>query len=207
MVFYFTSDVVSPPATIYMGVDKHENEDLIRWGWPEDIWFHVDDLSSAHVYLRLAKGKTIEDIPLPLLQDCAQLVKANSIMGNKKNNIDVVYTEWENLKKTADMDVGQVSFHNPKKIKIIKVEKRQNDIINRLNKTKTSKFPDLQLEREQRDQKERQQQKQILRKEKELEKELAAKRAEEAKLRSYSSLMTGTMQSNQDDGEDSDDFM
>lgn len=30
------------------------DEDLIKWGWPEDVWFHVDKVSSAHVYLRLA---------------------------------------------------------------------------------------------------------------------------------------------------------
>lgn len=29
------------------------DEDLIKWGWPEDVWFHVDKYSSAHVYLRL----------------------------------------------------------------------------------------------------------------------------------------------------------
>lgn len=27
-----------------------------------DLWFHVDKLSSAHVYLRLGKGQTIDDI-------------------------------------------------------------------------------------------------------------------------------------------------
>ena len=31
------------------------DELLIKWGWPEDVWFHVDKLSSAHVYLRLAE--------------------------------------------------------------------------------------------------------------------------------------------------------
>ena len=50
-----------------------------RWGWPEDVWFHVDKLSSAHVYLRLEPGQTIADIQEPLLQDCLQLVKENSI--------------------------------------------------------------------------------------------------------------------------------
>lgn len=39
--------------TVYMGRDKFENEELIKHMWPEDVWFHVDDLSSAHVYLRL----------------------------------------------------------------------------------------------------------------------------------------------------------
>ncbi|KEI39104.1 uncharacterized protein L969DRAFT_88555 [Mixia osmundae IAM 14324] len=36
-----------------MGVDKFENEDLIKHAWPEDVWFHVDKVSSAHVYLRM----------------------------------------------------------------------------------------------------------------------------------------------------------
>jgi hypothetical protein len=46
-----------PPEgyTLYMGKDKYENEDLIRFGLPEDVWFHVDSLSSAHVYLRQKK--------------------------------------------------------------------------------------------------------------------------------------------------------
>lgn len=35
------------------------------------------------------------------------------------------------------------------------VEKRINEIVNRLNKTKTEKFPDLRSEREKRDQEER----------------------------------------------------
>uniref|UniRef100_A0AAZ3PJ10 Coiled-coil domain-containing protein 25 n=1 Tax=Oncorhynchus tshawytscha TaxID=74940 RepID=A0AAZ3PJ10_ONCTS len=41
--------------------------------------FHVDKLSSAHVYLRMPKGLTIEDIPKEVLIDCVQLVKNNSI--------------------------------------------------------------------------------------------------------------------------------
>lgn len=71
--------------------------------------FHVADMSSAHLYLRLPEGKTMEDIPEETLEDCAQLVKANSILGNKENNVDIVYTPWTNLRKTAVMDVGQVA--------------------------------------------------------------------------------------------------
>lgn len=41
----------------------------------------MDKMSSAHVYLRLNKGQTIDDINEGLLEDCAQLVKANSIQG------------------------------------------------------------------------------------------------------------------------------
>ena len=34
--------------------------------------------------------------------------------GCKLANTDVVYTPWSNLKKTGDMAVGQIGFHNPK---------------------------------------------------------------------------------------------
>lgn len=72
------------------------------------MWFHVDNLSSAHVYLRLPSGATVEDIPPETLEDCAQLVKANSIQGSKQTSVDIVYTMWSNLRKTAAMEVGQV---------------------------------------------------------------------------------------------------
>ncbi|KAL6578514.1 Coiled-coil domain-containing protein 25 [Orobanche minor] len=148
MVFYFKARPEAGDYAIFMGIDKYENEELIKYGFPEDIWFHVDKMSSAHVYLRLHKGQTIDDISEGVLEDCVQLVKANSIQGNKVNNVDVVYTSWQNLKKTASMDVGQVGFYNSKMVRTMRVEKRINEIINRLNKTKVERRPDLKAERE-----------------------------------------------------------
>ncbi|KAI8987981.1 hypothetical protein BDF20DRAFT_853147 [Mycotypha africana] len=147
MVLYFTSEIVDPPVTIYMGKDKFENNDLIKYGFPEDVWFHVDKLSSAHVYVRLQPGQTWLDIPPQVVDDCAQLVKANSIEGNKKNGITVIYTPWDNLKRTPGMPTGQVTFHNHKKVKRVFVEKRVNEVVNRLNKTKVERYPDLMQEK------------------------------------------------------------
>lgn len=113
--------------------------------------FHVDKLSSAHVYVRLQPGQTWLDIPAEVVDDCAQLVKANSIEGNKKNGITVIYTPWDNLKKTPGMETGQVTFHNNKKVKRVFVEKRINEVVNRLNKTKVERQPDLMLEKIQRE--------------------------------------------------------
>lgn len=59
----------------------YTDEDLIKYAWPQDVWFHVDKLSSAHVYLRMPPSMTWDSIPEVLLADCAQLVKANSIEG------------------------------------------------------------------------------------------------------------------------------
>ena len=50
MVFYFKT---SDGHLVYMGKDKYENEYLLKHFLPIDIWFHVDNYSSAHVYLRL----------------------------------------------------------------------------------------------------------------------------------------------------------
>ncbi|OWR47331.1 coiled-coil domain-containing protein 25 [Danaus plexippus] len=207
MVFYFTSNVVAPPVTLFMGADKHENEDLIKWGWPEDVWFHVDKISSAHVYLRLGPGQTIDDIPNAVLDDACQLVKANSIMGNKMNDIDIVYTMWSNLKKTPSMEVGQVAFHRDKEVRKVRVVKRINETINRLNKTKKETFPDLRLERETRDRLEREDKKKLLREKKEKEKEEEKRKKEEAELRSYATLMKTENMTTNYDGNDSDDFM
>ena len=89
-----------------------------------------------------------------MIEDAAQLVKANSIQGNKMNDVDVVsrtlkskcltwqdielqvYTMWENLHKTNGMDVGQIGFHKQKAVKKIRLASRENVIVNRLNKTK-----------------------------------------------------------------------
>ncbi|KAF5281565.1 hypothetical protein FQA39_LY05100 [Lamprigera yunnana] len=208
MVFYFESNIVSPSVKLFMGIDKHENEDLIKWGWPEDVWFHVDKVSSAHVYLRLKPGQAIDDIPSNVLEDAAQLVKANSIQGNKMNDIEVVYTMWSNLKKTPAMEVGQIGFHKEKEVHKIKVAKRLNDIINRLNKTKKEEFPDFRAEREKRDRLEREDKKKQVREQKEKEKVEEKRKAEEAEMRSYSTLFKeDNMTLNTDDGNDSDDFM
>lgn len=208
MVFYFESTVVDPPVFIYMGRDKHENEELIRWGWPEDLWFHVDKLSSAHVYLRLPTGMTINEVPQELLEDCAQLTKANSIQGSKQSMVNIVYTPWANLKKSGGMDVGQVGFFSDKAVKHIMVEKKCNEIINRLNKTKEEKEVDFRLLREKRDIEERKVERIKQQEEKQRSKQEEADKKILEESRSYSTLMVETnMMSNVDNPIDEDDFM
>ncbi|CAI0408515.1 unnamed protein product [Linum tenue] len=203
MVLYFKARPDVGDYTIFMGFDKFENEELIKYGFPEDVWavgrlafmddfhivvlflngflaiplnaktmfrsadgyrFHVDKMSSAHVYVRLHKG-------------------------NKVNNIDVVYTPWSNLKKTATMDVGQVGFHNSKMVRTVKVEKRINEVINRLNKTKVERTPDLRAEREAVNAAERAERKLQLRDKKRREEMDRMEKERQAEVRSYKGLM------------------
>ncbi|NXS32091.1 CCD25 protein, partial [Pomatostomus ruficeps] len=198
MVFYFTSTAVPAGYTIYMGKDKYENEDLIKYGWPEDIWFHVDKLSSAHVYLRLHKGQTMDDIPKEVLSDCAHLVKANSIQGCKLSSVSVVYTPWSNLRKTPDMDVGQIGFHRHKDVRTLTVERRAAESLRRLERTRVERFPDLAAERECRDREERGRRREQLQELRRAQREEQRRKREQEELRSYSSLMKAeNMSSNQ----------
>ncbi|KAI9140933.1 hypothetical protein BKA69DRAFT_1140487 [Paraphysoderma sedebokerense] len=209
MVLYYTSNVVDPPITIYMGRDKFENEDLIKHGWEEDVWFHVDKLSSAHVYLRLQPCKlNWESIPESLLADCAQLVKANSIEGNKKNNVPIIYTPWSNIKKTAGMDTGTVTFHNPNLVRRVNVPARVNEIVNRLNKTKEERNTDLEKEKLEKLKMEREEKKNAERERKKLEEEQQEMYQKQKELKSYTSLFDESeMASNRYTPIDEDDFM
>ncbi|KAJ7465031.1 cytoplasmic protein [Mycena latifolia] len=193
MVLFFTSTAVSPSITLYMGRDKVENEDLIKYAHPGDVWFHVDKLSSAHVYLRLPEdaSMTWDAIPEALLKDCAQLVKANSIEGNKKDNLTIIYTPADNLKKTGDMAVGQVSFHSDKKVKRVHVAQRENAIVNRLNKTKSERVVDHEQERVDRLKREAAARRAAAAEKKKADMELARAREAEKAARSYDSLFSG----------------
>ncbi|KAG5645451.1 hypothetical protein DXG03_006000 [Asterophora parasitica] len=126
------------------------DEDLIKYAWPQDVWFHVDKLSSAHVYLRMPENMAWERIPEALLADCAQLVKANSIEAH--------------------------------------VPKRENVIVNRLNKTKVEKVVDHEQERVDRVKAESAVRRAAATEKKKADQELARQREAEKAARSYDSL-------------------
>jgi hypothetical protein len=65
-----------------------------------------------------------------LLTDCAQLTKANSIEGNKKDNVTIVYTPWSNLKKDGSMAVGQVGFKDQRKVSTLFIHGSYTDDVN-----------------------------------------------------------------------------
>eukprot|EP00933_Yihiella_yeosuensis_P054389 TRINITY_DN52813_c0_g1_i1.p1 TRINITY_DN52813_c0_g1~~TRINITY_DN52813_c0_g1_i1.p1 ORF type:complete len:233 (-),score=66.48 TRINITY_DN52813_c0_g1_i1:107-805(-) len=204
MVFFFTCS--DPQYTVYMGKDKFENEDLIKYGWPEDVWFHVDKLSSAHVYLRLPPGSVnlsgvkdkaaakqilvdaVDSIPEAIKMEMAQLTKANSIDGCKLSECDVVYTPFLNLKKEERMDVGQVGFKDESFRIVMKNVPKDKDIIKALEKTREERKVDLCKEKQQRDEEERARRRKFIQEEKLAEKEDARRHAEEKELKSYSAL-------------------
>lgn len=152
MVYFFKAAIKSDldefalddgsECVIYMGRDKVENDTLLKKSHPKNIWFHVDKHSSAHLYIQLSaeeQNQKFEDLKLSqdLLEQVGQLTKANSIKANKLNNISIIYTPVDNLRSDGSMDIGTVTFINPQKVKCVHISKKENAIVNKLNKTKT----------------------------------------------------------------------
>jgi hypothetical protein len=149
MVFYF--ECCEPIFTVFMGRDKYENEELLKFAFPEDVWFHVDELSSAHVYLRRPLGMKLDEVPPHVIDEMCQLVKQNSIGGSKAAKVDIIYCEFENLVKTRKMEAGQVSYKSEKCNRYRRGVEKDREILRRIERTRIEKNPDLQKLREDRD--------------------------------------------------------
>ena len=66
----------------------------------------------VHIFIHLCIHIRIcANTHMKVIEDCCQLVKANSIRGNKLDNVSVVFTPASNLKKTNGMEVGQVRMY------------------------------------------------------------------------------------------------
>jgi hypothetical protein len=115
---------------------------------PIDVWFHVDNLSSAHVYLRLPDDVSINNIPKEVLNECLQLVKENSIEGKKKDKVSIVYTPWQNLLKRASMEIGEVGFKSQNDVITVHNITEDRQVLKRINKTKEVKEVDFEAEKE-----------------------------------------------------------
>jgi hypothetical protein len=89
------------------------------------------------------------------------------------------------------MEVGQVGYHDLKLVRRIKVEKRQNEIVNRLNKTKREEFPDLAAERDAYDKEIREEKKAAFREAENARLEEERMREAERDARDYKHIMDG----------------
>lgn len=123
--------------TIYVGVDKFENEELINFFSKfmqqtglTMIWFHSDTYSSPHAYIRMNEGETKP--PADVVAVCCQIVKDGSIKGTKDQAMDVVYTYPTNLEKTKAMNPGQCRFLDMKDVWYVRAVRKNAQILKKL---------------------------------------------------------------------------
>ena len=99
---------------IIVGRNSKENWVLIEQLEKDDLWFHVDDKPSCHVFI--VKPFDCEIFPKDVIIKGAQLCKVYSKYKNDKK-VKIIYTTINNIKKAKD--IGSVTIVNIKKLENI----------------------------------------------------------------------------------------
>jgi predicted ribosome quality control (RQC) complex YloA/Tae2 family protein len=94
---------------IFIGCNSKGNEQIIKISHPESLWFHFNNISSAHIILE-NKG---DNIPKRYINKVA--LKLFEYKKNIPKKINVIYTKVKNVKLTNIL--GTVIPTNTKLIK------------------------------------------------------------------------------------------
>ena len=87
----------------WIGTCKEENFDVIDKGNPTtDIWFHAKNVSSCHVIVLLSDlGKISRKEKQKIVKKGAELVKKNTAKLRDQREVEINYTNLENIRKTS----------------------------------------------------------------------------------------------------------
>jgi len=97
---------------LQVGTSAQHNWDLLKKAHPSDLWFHVQNTSSAYVILHR------ESITPTTVREAATLAKLHS-KHKHYSRVKVIYCAVNNLKKGAT--VGEVIIKNQKCTKTLLV--------------------------------------------------------------------------------------
>ncbi|KAL6930387.1 uncharacterized protein HGUI_01576 [Hanseniaspora guilliermondii] len=142
-MYVYNSTHDGQSVCLVMGKDKYENDLMVKLFYKEmnAVWFHVNNYSSSHVYMLLKSPiksdvKLLDFVSQHHINDAMQLCKSNSVAGNKLQMVEIVSTPFINLRKSGDMDPGQVSFKSTRFLSYFTCYARDNTVLSRLEKTK-----------------------------------------------------------------------
>lgn len=94
---------------MYIGKNAKGNKEIIKISHPESLWFHLNNISSAHIILE-TKGEDIKKRDINKV-GC----KLYELKKNIPKNTKVIYTNVKNVKLTKNC--GEVITKNVKIIK------------------------------------------------------------------------------------------
>ena len=81
--------------TIVIGGNAQENDELVKGSAPNDIWLHLENMSSAHIVIRTDD----KEVPKRVINMAASLYSQycpKKVMGR----YNVIWTEIKNVKST-----------------------------------------------------------------------------------------------------------
>jgi predicted ribosome quality control (RQC) complex YloA/Tae2 family protein len=86
--------------TFYIGKNQSENFEVIDKGSSHDLWFHAKDDSSCHVICKLPNDINNKKDLKYLIKKGALLCKTNTNKLKNISNVEIVYTQIQNISKT-----------------------------------------------------------------------------------------------------------
>ena len=86
--------------TYIVGQNQHENHAILDAAEPDDIWFHIHGMSSAHVIARVPAGLSRKERG-KLIKQGAVLCKNHTHKVVSQKNTSIVYTTCRHVEKTT----------------------------------------------------------------------------------------------------------
>lgn len=97
---------------VLIGQSKEENDALVRSGHPQDVWFHLANMSSCHIVLKCGQHTNI--IPKRYLNKVACMFR--EYKNNLPSRYSVIYTEIKNVRPSGEL--GQVTTVQTRTIRV-----------------------------------------------------------------------------------------
>ncbi len=110
--------IINGLSIIYhIGTSAQDNFNIIDQSTDNDLWFHADNYSSCHVIAKIDLNLNLKRKQMQtIIKWGAILCKRHTSKLKTQSNIDIIYTQIKNVKKT-DV-IGQVNVTNTKIITV-----------------------------------------------------------------------------------------
>jgi len=112
----FTFPNIKFPITYFIGKNAYDNFKIIDISNPNDLWFHINNISSCHVIANISEPEyeflTKKQL-LTIIKKGALLCKQNTSKVKEEKKIEIIYTQVKNLVKIPQEE-GSVLTKNTK---------------------------------------------------------------------------------------------
>ena len=110
--FTETIDSYETPILFRMGKSSYGNDQLIDESEEDDLWFHADKLSSAHLVACIGHLILTEEQYQEVVEHGAKLLKINSKKLMDIDNLKIVYTCIKNITQTKVSGLVHIKKEN-----------------------------------------------------------------------------------------------
>ena len=112
----FTFPNIKFPITYFIGKNAYDNFKIIDISKPNDLWFHINNISSCHVIANISEPEyefLTKKQFLTIIKKGALLCKQNTTKVKEEKKIEIIYTQVKNLVKIPQEE-GSVLTKNTK---------------------------------------------------------------------------------------------